>query len=169
MYRGAAGGGLGAEGGRLRGEGCTGGAVVWALGSAYASARGGRETSSVGRARREALARLAHPDRTCARFRRDLIRNVRACKTAAEERAVISKECAQIRTAFKEEDNEFRHRNVAKLVRVAPPSPRCRQFGTQPAARLPAAHLTRRLAWRRSCSFTCWATRRTSVTWSVSS
>jgi hypothetical protein len=52
--------------------------------------------------------------------RRDLIRNVRACKTAAEERAVISKECAQIRTAFKEEDTEYRHRNVAKLVRIAP-------------------------------------------------
>jgi len=32
---------------------------------------------------------------------RDLIRNVRACKTAAEERAVIAKECAEIRTAFK--------------------------------------------------------------------
>ena len=48
---------------------------------------------------------------------------MRACKTAAEERAVISKECAQIRTAFKEEDNEFRHRNVAKLVRaLSPPS-----------------------------------------------
>lgn len=46
----------------------------------------------------------------------DLIRNVRACKTAAEERAVISKECAQIRTAFKEEDNDYRHRNVAKLL-----------------------------------------------------
>jgi hypothetical protein len=32
---------------------------------------------------------------------RDLIRAVRACKTAAEERAVISKECALIRTAIK--------------------------------------------------------------------
>ncbi len=32
---------------------------------------------------------------------RDLIRNVRLCKTAAEERAVIAKESAEIRTAFK--------------------------------------------------------------------
>ena len=37
---------------------------------------------------------------------RDLIRSVRACKTAAEERAVISKECALIRTAIKEEDEK---------------------------------------------------------------
>ena len=36
---------------------------------------------------------------------RELIRNVRACKTAAAERAVISKESALIRTAFKEDDN----------------------------------------------------------------
>eukprot|EP01039_Chlorochromonas_danica_P002117 gene2117-2311_t len=47
---------------------------------------------------------------------RDLIRAVRACKTAAEERAVISKECALIRTAIKEEDEQFRQRNVAKLL-----------------------------------------------------
>ncbi|CEL98303.1 unnamed protein product [Vitrella brassicaformis CCMP3155] len=47
---------------------------------------------------------------------RELIRNIRACKTAAEERAVIAKECAEIRTAFKEEDNHYRHRNVAKLL-----------------------------------------------------
>ncbi len=33
---------------------------------------------------------------------RELIRLVRACKTAAEERGVIAKESALIRTAFKE-------------------------------------------------------------------
>eukprot|EP00164_Ancoracysta_twista_P014375 GFYU01023394.1.p1 GENE.GFYU01023394.1~~GFYU01023394.1.p1 ORF type:complete len:164 (+),score=37.06 GFYU01023394.1:87-578(+) len=49
---------------------------------------------------------------------RELIRNVRACKTAAEEREVISKECALIRTAFKDEDSQFRHRNVAKLMYI---------------------------------------------------
>jgi len=49
---------------------------------------------------------------------RDLIRNVRACKTAAEERAVIAKECALIRTSFKDEDSTFRHRNVAKLLYI---------------------------------------------------
>jgi AP-1 complex subunit gamma-1 len=35
-----------------------------------------------------------------------LIRNVRACKTAADERGVIAKESALIRTAFKEENDE---------------------------------------------------------------
>ena len=47
---------------------------------------------------------------------RDLIRNVRACKTAAEERAVIAKESAMIRTAIREEQEHYRHRNVAKLL-----------------------------------------------------
>lgn len=47
---------------------------------------------------------------------RDLIRQVRACKTAAEERGVIAKESAMIRTAIREEKVHFRHRNVAKLL-----------------------------------------------------
>lgn len=47
---------------------------------------------------------------------RDLIRKVRACKTAAEERAVIAKESAMIRTAIREEQGHYRHRNVAKLL-----------------------------------------------------
>ncbi|SCO94017.1 AP-1 complex subunit gamma, putative [Plasmodium malariae] len=47
---------------------------------------------------------------------RELIRSIRNCKTAAEERSVVAKECALIRTAFKEEDNIYRHRNVAKLL-----------------------------------------------------
>ena len=47
---------------------------------------------------------------------RELIRNVRACKTMAEERATITKECALIRTAFKNEASNLRHRNVAKLL-----------------------------------------------------
>jgi len=49
---------------------------------------------------------------------RDLIRAVRACKTAAEERDIIAKECALIRTAFKQNDNQYRHRNVAKLLYI---------------------------------------------------
>ena len=47
---------------------------------------------------------------------RDLIRKVRQCKTAAEERAVIAKESAMIRTAIREEQVHYRHRNVAKLL-----------------------------------------------------
>lgn len=46
---------------------------------------------------------------------RDLIRNIRAQKTMADERSVITKELAIIRTAFKEEDVEYRTRNVAKV------------------------------------------------------
>jgi len=43
---------------------------------------------------------------------------VRACKTAAEERAVINKECADIRSSIREEAPQFRHRNVAKLLYI---------------------------------------------------
>ncbi|KAJ8451657.1 hypothetical protein Cgig2_018291 [Carnegiea gigantea] len=47
---------------------------------------------------------------------RDMIRAIRACKTAAEERAVVRKECAAIRAAISENDPEYRHRNMAKLM-----------------------------------------------------
>ncbi|CDS05300.1 hypothetical protein LRAMOSA07829 [Lichtheimia ramosa] len=49
---------------------------------------------------------------------KDLIKAVRACKTAAEERAVIQKESANIRTAFKEEHSDTRHANVSKLLYI---------------------------------------------------
>jgi AP-1 complex subunit gamma-1 len=49
---------------------------------------------------------------------RDLIKAVRACKTAAEERGVISKECALIRTAIREEDEGHRDRNISKLMYI---------------------------------------------------
>lgn len=49
---------------------------------------------------------------------RDLIRTVRACKTAAEERAKISRECALMRTAFKKEESVDREQNMAKLLFV---------------------------------------------------
>eukprot|EP01132_Coremiostelium_polycephalum_P006798 gene6798-8434_t len=49
---------------------------------------------------------------------RDLIKTIRSCKTAAEERSQIAKESAQIRTAMKEEDLESRQRNVAKLLYI---------------------------------------------------
>ncbi|XP_015957049.1 AP-1 complex subunit gamma-2 [Arachis duranensis] len=47
---------------------------------------------------------------------RDMIRAIRACKTAAEERAAIRKECAAIRTSINENDPDYRHRNLAKLM-----------------------------------------------------
>ncbi|GFP96246.1 ap-1 complex subunit gamma-2 [Phtheirospermum japonicum] len=47
---------------------------------------------------------------------RDMIRAIRACKTAAEERGVVRKECASIRAAISENDQDYRHRNLAKLM-----------------------------------------------------
>eukprot|EP00198_Chlamydomonas_reinhardtii_P006516 XP_001695852.1 gamma-adaptin [Chlamydomonas reinhardtii] len=49
---------------------------------------------------------------------RDLIKQVRACKTAAEEREVIAKESAALREAFRDQDQSYRHRNVAKLMYI---------------------------------------------------
>jgi AP-1 complex subunit gamma-1 len=49
---------------------------------------------------------------------RELIKAVRACKTAEEERTVIARETAAIRTSIKEEDNLARPRNVAKLLYI---------------------------------------------------
>lgn len=44
---------------------------------------------------------------------------VRACKTAADERAVIAKECAQIRSALRDDDSVTRSRNLAKLLYIS--------------------------------------------------
>jgi len=49
---------------------------------------------------------------------RDLIREIRSARTQAEERAVVQRECAQIRDTFREEDNAYRCRNVAKLLYI---------------------------------------------------
>ncbi|XP_035678744.1 AP-1 complex subunit gamma-1-like [Branchiostoma floridae] len=49
---------------------------------------------------------------------RDLIRQIRSVRTQAEERAVIEKECASIRGMFRDEDNTYRCRNVAKLLYI---------------------------------------------------
>lgn len=49
---------------------------------------------------------------------RDLIRQIRSARTAAEERAVVNKECAIIRDSFRAEDNTWRCRNIAKLLYI---------------------------------------------------
>ena len=49
---------------------------------------------------------------------RDLIRAIRAARTAADERAVVDKETAQIRNSFSSEDATWRCRNVAKLLYI---------------------------------------------------
>ena len=45
-----------------------------------------------------------------------MIRAIHACKTAAEERAVVRKECDSIRAAVSDNDNDYRHRNLANLM-----------------------------------------------------
>ena len=47
---------------------------------------------------------------------RELIKSVRACKTAAEERVVVANESAEIRESFRDESYKCRHRSVAKLL-----------------------------------------------------
>ncbi|KAI8898318.1 adaptin N terminal region-domain-containing protein [Globomyces pollinis-pini] len=49
---------------------------------------------------------------------KDLIKSIRLCKTASDERAVIQKESANIRTAFKEENNMTRYINIEKLLYI---------------------------------------------------
>ncbi|XP_074599124.1 adaptor protein complex 1, gamma subunit [Brevipalpus obovatus] len=63
------------------------------------------------------LSKLTSGVQTPMRLR-DLIRQIRAARTAAEERAVVQKECAYIRSTFREEDNVWRCRNVAKLLYI---------------------------------------------------
>nr|XP_018915802.1 PREDICTED: AP-1 complex subunit gamma-1 isoform X1 [Bemisia tabaci] len=63
----------------------------------------------------EAVERVRMPTPTRLR---DLIRQIRASRTAAEERSVINKECAYIRSTFREEDSVWRCRNIAKLLYI---------------------------------------------------
>ena len=49
---------------------------------------------------------------------RDLIREIRSARTAADERGVVQKECAAIRDSFRDADNTYKCRNLAKLLYI---------------------------------------------------
>jgi len=47
---------------------------------------------------------------------RELIKKVRGCKTAEEERSVVNKESAEIRNMSKELSDSLKSRNLAKCI-----------------------------------------------------
>lgn len=49
---------------------------------------------------------------------RALIKGVRACKTLADERSLLQKESAAIRTSFKDDDAFLRYNNLSKLLYI---------------------------------------------------
>lgn len=46
----------------------------------------------------------------------EFIQKIRNCKTSSDERYVISKESALIRTSFKNDESEYRARNISKII-----------------------------------------------------
>jgi AP-1 complex subunit gamma-1 len=47
---------------------------------------------------------------------RELIKKVRCCKTAEEERSVINKESAEMRNSGKDSNNQTKCRNLFKCI-----------------------------------------------------
>ncbi|XP_071824422.1 AP-1 complex subunit gamma-1-like isoform X2 [Apostichopus japonicus] len=68
---------------------------------------------SVIQAIEDRLAKMPAPIRL-----KDLIRNIRSARTAADERSVVQKEMAMIRNMFRDEDSTYRCRNVAKVLYI---------------------------------------------------
>lgn len=75
----------------------------------------GLNMATIRQAINETIERVRMPTPTRLR---DLIRQIRAAKTQAEERAVVNRECAYIRSTFREEDSVWRCRNIAKLFYI---------------------------------------------------
>lgn len=49
---------------------------------------------------------------------KDLINEVRECKTASDEREVVQKELAAIRASFRKDEADYRQRSMAKLIYI---------------------------------------------------
>jgi AP-1 complex subunit gamma-1 len=47
---------------------------------------------------------------------REIIKAIRACKTAEEERSVINKESAEIRNLPKDQSEKLKSRNIIKCI-----------------------------------------------------
>ena len=83
---------------------------------------------------------------------RDLIRQIRAARTAAEERAVVNKECAYIRYLHNLQNIQFGKNVTIPLITVEMPSAKRKMSGDVGM-------------WQSCCIFTCWVILLTLVKW----